>query len=106
MTEPSHRFRGSLLRRRWTRSQPIDVVEVVGERLQFHPWLRHDYTLNRNDVAKVIVDKTRVMPFWWTTDFRFILRAGEEALRFFRPLRPKRFVGMLHEGGWPVDSAS
>lgn len=63
------RFRGALVAGRWTRSQPSDIVELDGDTLLFSPWLRPNYELRRDDVAEVRIEKVRLPPFWWGTEF-------------------------------------
>lgn len=96
------RLRGALVARRWTRSQPTDVVEVEAGELRFLPWLRPRYTLRRDEVATVEVERIRLPPFWWTTDLTFTLISGKPAPKRFVPLRPRRAIELLRDKGWPV----
>lgn len=98
----SVRLRGCLVAGKWTRSQPTDIVEVSRSHLRFSPWLRDSYEIERDQLQRIEVERIRMPPFWWSTDFAFVLTTGRTAPKRFSPLRPKHTISVLRETGWPV----
>jgi hypothetical protein len=102
MASAPFRSRGMLVRSRWTRSQPTDIVLVWSDRVLLLPWLRQNIEIARSDVDLIEVVTHRVLPFVWSRNFYFRLTDGSVAPKLYTPLRPGRFRSGVIELGYPI----
>jgi hypothetical protein len=97
----AHTSRGMLVASRWTKSLPVDTVEVSSEAIALRPKMRPERLLARSDILRIEYDRVR-LPLWWSNDFYFRMTDGTRFPKLFQPLRSKRFIQMLIESGYEV----
>ena len=94
------RFRGSLVRTKFSRGGFWNTLTVTEDALVLGRWPLSPIQVKRGETSEVRFRRIS-LPFWWGTDVT-LGRSGPAARYIFRPARARRLRSYLLELGWPV----
>lgn len=94
------RFRGSLVRTKFSRGGFWNTLSATEDALVLGRWPLSPIQVKRAETSEVRFRRIS-LPFWWGTDVTFG-RNGPAARYIFRPARARRLRSCLLELGWPV----
>ncbi|MGB8857886.1 MAG: hypothetical protein WCC60_01455, partial [Ilumatobacteraceae bacterium] len=98
--------RGMLVASKWTKSIPVDFVEVASDAITLRPKLRAVHRVERAEIRCVEYERVRVSPLWSSDDFYIRLANGRRAPKIFQPLHVDQFLHLLTAFGYAVVDVS
>lgn len=98
--------RGMLVASKWTKSIPVDFVEVASDAITLRPKLRAVHRVERAEIRCVEYERVRVSPLWSSDDFYIRLANGRRAPKIFQPLHVDQFLHLLTGFGYTVVDVS